>query len=318
MVDLISLILGITLALIATLFMNIGIILQKKGLKEGPKLNLDDGMLKLFKNFLRYFKNKSWATGFILGNIGWIPYLIAQGFVGIIVVQPLQSAGLILMALIASRYLDEKISISEIIAVCMLIFAPIVIVFSGVSSIQIDLKFIIQPLLAFLAIVFAIIFIFIAISRKQKDNQWKGMLKVMTAGLFFSLGGMFANIFTQAWNDASINLISPFGWAEVMFGIAWFEFYHAWIFFSLYGFLIFDSMGIIYQNIGLQKGRAVVLWPIQSSINLIVPVMGGLLIFRQSVNNVMLFSIAIVMILVATIILSKFQADLEQLERRVF
>lgn len=312
MIDLISLILGIILAIIATSCVNIGVALQKKGLKEGlPELNIEGGVNNFGSDFLKYFKNKSWVIGFFLGIIGWIPFVIAQGLVGIIVVQPLQSVGLIIMVIIASRFLDEKISIMEKLAIGMLILAPILIAFSGISNVHIDLISFIIPFLIFLMIVFLLIFIFIIISRKQNKNHWKGLFKVTIAGLFFSLGGMFANILAQAYNNASINMISPFGWAEVIFGIFWFDYFHLWVFLSFYGLLVFNFIGIIFQNIGLQKGKAVVLWPIQSSINLIIPVIGGFIIFQQSVNNLLVFIIALVMIFIATIILSKFQASFE-------
>jgi len=313
MIDLLTLILGIIIALIATFCTNIGVALQKKGLKEGlPELNLERGVGDFGKNFLKYFKNKSWAIGFFLGIIGWIPFVIAQGMVGIIVVQPLQSVGLIIMVIIASKMLDEKISVIEIISIGMLIVAPFFIAFSGISNTQINLNAFVLPFLIFLSILFLFIILFILIERKLSDKKLNGLFKVTIAALFFSIGGMFANILAQAYYDASINIISPFGWAEVLFGIFWFEYFHLWVFLSLYGLLLFNFIGIIFQNIGLQKGKAVVLWPIQCSINLIVPVMGGFLIFNQSVIMMPLFILALTMIIIATIILSRFQAGLEE------
>ncbi len=312
MVDLITLASGIILAIIATTCVNIGVALQKKGLKDGlPELNIEGGVNNFGNDFLKYFKNKYWVIGFFLGIIGWIPFVIAQGLVGIIVVQPLQSVGLIIMVIVASRFLDEKISVVEIIAIAMLILAPILIAFSDISNIHIDLTSFLIPFLVFLIIIFLLIFFFIIISKKQNQDHWKGLFKVTIAGLFFSLGGMFANILAQAYNDASINIISPFGWLEILFGIFWFDYFHLWVFLSFYGLLGFNFIGIIFQNNGLQKGKAVVLWPIQTSINLIVPVIGGFIIFQQSVNNLLVFIIAIVMIFIATVILSKFQARLE-------
>ena len=219
MVDLITLASGIILAIIATTCVNIGVALQKKGLKDGlPELNIEGGVNNFGNDFLKYFKNKYWVIGFFLGIIGWIPFVIAQGLVGIIVVQPLQSVGLIIMVIVASRFLDEKISVVEIIAIAMLILAPILIAFSDISNIHIDLTSFLIPFLVFLIIIFLFIFFFIIISKKQNQDHWKGLFKVTIAGLFFSLGGMFANILAQAYNDASINMISPFGWLEILFG----------------------------------------------------------------------------------------------------
>lgn len=315
MIDIPTVTLGIILALMATFCANIGVALQKKGLKEGlPELNLEGGVGNFSKSFLKYFKNKTWAIGFFMGIIGWIPYVIAQGMVGIIVVQPLQGVGLIVMVVMAFKMLDEKISIIEIIAIGMLIAAPFFIAFSGISNSQIDLILFRLPFFIFLSILFLIILTCILISKKQKEKPWSGLYKIIVAGLFFSLGGIFSNIIAQAYYNASINILSPLGWAELFFGIFWFEYFHLWLFISLYGMLIFNFIGIVYQNNGLQKGKAIVLWPIQSSINLIVPVIGGFIIFNQSVNNLLFFILALIMIFIATIILSRFQAKLEKVE----
>ena len=59
----------------------------------------------------------------------------------------------------------------------------------------------------------------------------------------------------------------------------------------------------------MQKGKAVILWPIQNSISLIIPVIAGFVIFSQTVTNLLLFFIAVLLILIATLVLSKHQAE---------
>ena len=116
------------------------------------------------------------------------------------------------------------------------------------------------------------------------------------------------------FRSASINLISFFGWAEVLFGIFWFEYFHFWVFLGLYGLGFFFLTSMIFQNNGMQKGKAVILWPIQNSISLIVPVIAGFAVFSQTITNYILFLLAILLILIATIVLSKFQAEIEAIE----
>jgi hypothetical protein len=66
---------------------------------------------------------------------------------------------------------------------------------------------------------------------------------------------------------------------------------------------------MIFQNNAMQKGKAVVLWPIQNSISLIVPVIAGFVVFNQTVGNILLFFVAVLLILIATLVLSKYQAE---------
>ena len=306
---------GIILALFATFCFNFGIVLQKKGLKQGlPELTLEEGVSGLGASFGKYFKNKFWAIGFALGIIGWIPYVIAQGMVGVIVVQPVMGVGLVILVIFANIMLDEKISYFELIAIGMMIIAPVLIAFSGVSDVQIDLIGFLLPFFVFLIILIVAIIACITIGRKQQNSEWSSILKIFVAGLLGSLAAVFTNIFAQALSDASINLISFFGWAEVLFGIFWFEYFHFWVFLGLYGLGFFFLTSMIFQNNGMQKGKAVILWPIQNSISLIVPVIAGFVVFGQTLTNSILYLLAIILIIVATIVLSKFQAEIEAIE----
>ena len=306
---------GIILALVATSCFNLGIVLQKKGLKEGlPELTLEEGVSGLGASFGKYFKNKFWAIGFALGIIGGIPYVIAQGMVGIVVVQPIMGVGLVVLVIFANIMLDEKISYLEIIAIGMMIIAPALIAFSGISDVQIDLYEFVLPFFIFLISLIIVIIACVMIGRKQQNAEWSSMFKIFVAGILGSLAAVFTNIFAQAYSDASINLISFFGWAEVLFGIFWFEYFHFWVFLGLYGLGFFFLTSMIFQNNGMQKGKAVILWPIQNSISLILPVIAGFVIFSQTVTNYILFFLAILLILIATIVLSKFQAEIEAIE----
>ena len=306
---------GIILALFATFCFNFGIVLQKKGLKQGlPELTLEEGVSGLGVTFGKYFKNKFWAIGFALGIIGWIPYVIAQGMVGVLVVQPVMGVGLIVLVIFANIMLDEKISYFELIAIGMMIISPVLIAFSGVSDVQIDLIGFLMPFFIFLIILIVVIIACVMIGRKQQNSEWSSILKIFVAGILGSLAAVFTNIFAQAFSDASINLISFFGWAEVLFGIFWFEYFHLWVFIGLYGLGFFFLTSMIFQNNGMQKGKAVILWPIQNSISLIVPVIAGFVVFGQTMTNYILFLLAILLILIATIVLSKFQAGIEAIE----
>lgn len=302
---------GILLAFVATFCFNFGIILQKKGLKEGlPELTLEKGVSGLGVSFGKYFKNKFWTMGFALGIIGWIPYVIAQAIVGILVVQPVMGVGLAVLVIFANIMLKEEITHFEVIAIGMMIIAPVLIIFSGISEVHIDLTVFLFPFFTFLLILIIIMFSCVLIGRKKQDTEWSSLFKIFVAGILSSLAAIFTNIFAQAYSNASINMISFFGWAEVLFGIFWFEYFHLWVFLGLWGLGFFFLTSMIFQNNGMQKGKAVVLWPIQNSISLIIPVIAGFVVFGQTVSNYLLFIFAVLLILVATIILSKFQAEL--------
>ncbi|MHA1763097.1 MAG: hypothetical protein ACTSYC_04960, partial [Promethearchaeota archaeon] len=77
-INLITVVVGIILALITTFCFNLAIVFQKKGLSEGMRLgyeiNFEKGLKNILKSFNGLLKNKFWLFGTILGVIGWFPY----------------------------------------------------------------------------------------------------------------------------------------------------------------------------------------------------------------------------------------------------
>ena len=106
MVDPITTIIGISLALFSAFCFNMAAVLQKKGLMECSDICFEDGVRAVAGSFKELVKNKTWLVGFLLGFIGWFPYIIAIGMVSVIVVSPVISVGLIVMVIAAKNILD--------------------------------------------------------------------------------------------------------------------------------------------------------------------------------------------------------------------
>jgi len=63
MVDILTTILGIFISIIASFCFNFGIVLQKKGLREGSEIKIEEGVRNLYNTFKEFSKNKSWLSG---------------------------------------------------------------------------------------------------------------------------------------------------------------------------------------------------------------------------------------------------------------
>lgn len=311
MVDILTVIMGIFLALIATFCFNLAIVFQKKGLIECPEIKFEEGIVSVLKSFREFFKNKMWILGFFLGIIGWVPYIFALGTIGILAVQPIMSVGLIVFVIAANRILGERISLFEYISIGMLIIAPILIMFAGITEVRFDLHQFVIPFLIFLVISISISCLCFLISKHKRGTQLEGLFIMFTGGILFALGGIFTNILVQAFIDAEINLLSPFGWAEVLFGVFWFDYSHLWVFIGFWGMVFCNVISVVFYQSAFQKGKAVLMFPILNSFALIIPIIAGIFVFRQSFNNYYLFIISVIILLIATLLLSKFQAAME-------
>jgi hypothetical protein len=312
MIDIFTIILGILLALIATICFSMGFVFQKKGLTQGlPELAFNDGIKNLFNSFLEFFKNKVWITGILLGIIGWIPFIIAVSLVGILVVQPITSLGLIIFLVSSVKILNERVRKIEIYSAILLGIAPILIAFSKISQININLYSFLIPFLIFFIISIGLSIGFYLISKLKEGSALEGIFLTITGVILNAIGTIFTNIFTQAYSDANISLLSPFGWAEILFGIFWFDIYHIWLCISLWGMGIFFLLGVLFYQTGFQKAKASIVYLIINSLSIIIPILVGLFVFQQKFENLYLFIIALGLIIFGVFNLSKFQARLE-------
>ena len=311
MVDILTTILGIFISIIASFCFNFGIVLQKKGLREGSEIKIEEGVRNLYNTFKEFSKNKSWLSGTLLGLIGMIPYAIAMGLVGIVVVQPLMSIGLIFFAVFAVKMLNEKLTYYEIIAVGILIVSPILMALAGITNIFIDLYQFVIPFIIFLSPLIVLCIGFFFLSKQKRGTQFEGIFLMFIGAILYSIGAIFTNILAQAFIEANI---FPFFFWEILFGIFWFDYLHLWMFISAWGMLIFYISSVIFLQSALQKSKALRIVPVQNAIMLIIPIIAGLFVFNQTFQNYLLFAIALGLILISIISLSRFQVKIELIQ----
>ncbi|MFX0049398.1 MAG: hypothetical protein ACFE8G_14740 [Candidatus Hermodarchaeota archaeon] len=320
-VDLITAIIGITLALITTFCFNIGIVYQKKGLKEakvkGVEIKTEEGFISLIKTFLKLFKFKSWLIGAILGVGGWFPYIISIGMVGVLVTEPVMATGFIFFVPAAMKILKERVGIIEYIAIGMLTVSPILIGLAGISDVDLDLYEFVPSFITFLAISLIICFISLTLAKKKRGKSSEGLFIMFGGAILFALGGSATNVLAQAL----IQTGEGFQWYtlfELPFGIFWFFFggtyAHLWVFLGFWMMAVFNLSSLPYYQGGFQKGKILIMYPILDSIALLLPIIAGLLVFKQTFANILLFSIAVIFSVIATIVLSKYQVAIETMD----
>jgi multidrug transporter EmrE-like cation transporter len=135
--------------------------------------------------------------------------------------------------------------------------------------------------------------------------------------ILFALGGSATNVLAQAL----IQTGEGFQWYtlfELPFGIFWFIFggtyVHLWVFLGFWMMAIFNLSSLPYYQGGFQKGKILIMYPILDSIALLLPIIAGLFVFRQTFSNIYLFSIAVIFSVIATIVLSKYQVAIETMD----
>jgi len=322
-VTLINSIVGIILALITTFCFNIGIVFQKKGLKEaavkGIEIKTEEGFVSIVKTFLQLFKVRSWAIGAILGVAGWFPYIISIGLVGVLVTEPVMATGFIFFVFTAMKVLNEineRVGIIEYIAIGILTVSPILIGVAGISDVELDLVEFVPSLVLFLTISVSLSVISLTLARKKRGKGSEGLFIMFGGAILFALGGSATNILAQALIQAG-----DFQWYTIFqlpFGIFWFIFAGnyivLWVFLGFWMMAVFNLSSLPYYQSGFQKGKILIMYPILDSIALLFPIFAGIFVFKQTFGNFPLFFIALLFTVFATIVLSKYQVAIEEMD----
>jgi drug/metabolite transporter (DMT)-like permease len=277
--------LGILLALLAAAMFTFGALFQKKGVQDLPDIKMSD-----IKTMTPMLKSKIWVIGVIVGTAGGAPYILSQSYIGIGYTQLLLASGLILLAYMASRMLHEPLGKIEYSGIAVIVAGSIclgLVQLQDISeSLFLDATFIKN------AIIFYIIFgSLIAVGLiLYKITNW-GVAKnlAINSGIWFGIGACSSQIGTlglETWNL----LIVAFGFGILLAG---------------------NTIGTIVVNIAFQKGKAIMVIPLQAAGNYLIPVFAGLWLFQQTFKSGIWLWPAIILIMVGVLLLSRIQAEVE-------
>lgn len=283
---------GIVLALIAMSLFNLAPVLQKSALDRLPKLTFSN----VWKSVFSLLKNRCWMLGFFVGCLGLLPYAAAMRLVGVAVVQPLYGFGFIVLVTVSRFMLHEKLHSLARLALGLLILMPVLIAFGDVSGVQYDITehstqisvgiFMLTILLGGGLLVF---------SARKHPIYW-----AVISGALFGAGAVFAQM--------AITYLS----LDELRGTRTF---HALIrnedlLFSLIAVLIAVPLNIFADycmQVGLQQKTASRFMPIAQTVNNIVAVAGGIVIFGQRSAQWHFYLAGVVLGLAGLFLLASFQ-----------
>ena len=271
--------LGIILAIITSLMWNVAPIIQKEALGEMEDIDAATAL----KNTKVLFTNKRWVAGFLMAVGGGIAYIFATEMAGIVVVQPLMNVGLIVLAILANRRLGEVIDTTASIGIILLICTPLFIALGGVTE---PIMFTDYTGLLLYSAVMGIAIVVMVPATKRNPLLWGPITSCLQG-----LSAQFTQWFTLALFGAE-GLIA--GFIEALF--------------PLIMMLIFTFVAGVYTiSIGLQQNPAARFNSITGTLSIFIIVVGGILIFGQTITNIPLYGIGLAFGIIGVILLSKYQ-----------
>ncbi len=288
MVDPLTQALGIFCGLLAGFMFTYGAILQKKGVGDLPELKFSD-----IHSMLALLKHRTWLAGVVIGSLGGIPYVLSQSWIGIGYTQLLIAVGLILLAIMASRTLHEPLGKMEYTGIGLIILGTVSLGIAQLGPVTATLS---DPNFVLIVITFYVPFFAISAAGLifYKFSAWQAAkILGIVSGLIFGCGAGFSQMGMMAFAAGN------------------------WVFLFV-GFLILaigTVLGTVVANVAFQKGKAIVVIPLQSAGNYLIPVFAGLLVFHQVFQNplgLFYFIPALILIMVGVFLLSGIQAEMEK------
>lgn len=294
-INLINLLLGTVLTIIASFIFGLGIVLQKKAVSEMTTIKLSDmNSIKIM------FKSKTWLIGIILSIVGGLPYILAQGLIGVALGQPLMlGLQLAFVVIFGTKMLNEKLEKIERIGFLILLSSPIFLVLGFVTPPDVVLtsSTFILNFLIFFFFSLSIVIILLFLSKKFANRKiFSGLLFAIISGLLFAIGAVITQV--------GVEIVKK-DFRLLLLGLL---------------FLLFMLIGNIFatgiQQLAFQKGKVGIAISLQSTANLLLAIFGGILAFNQKILFPLFFVIGIVMILSGNTLLVRFQTRLEQTEKK--
>jgi hypothetical protein len=287
---------GIILALLAMSLFSLAPVLQKSGLDRLPPLSFSN----FWKSVISLLKNRRWMIGFAVGCLGLVPYVAALRLVGVAVVQPLYGFGFIVLITVSRFMLKEKLRLTAKLALALLILMPVFIAFGEVSGVKYDITlhstqislgvFMLTALLTGAALFFF---------TGKHPLCW-----AMISGILFGAGAVFAQMaitfLTLDELRATSSLRALIRNEDLLFSLA--------------AVLIAVPLNVFADycmQIGLQKKTASRFMPVAQTVNNIVAVAGGILIFGQRVASWHFYIPGIVMGLAGLFLLAGIRPDVK-------
>jgi drug/metabolite transporter (DMT)-like permease len=277
--------------------LNIGFVLQKKAAATLPVIEEQS----IWRNLRNFFTNITWLLGFLLININFFIFLFAVEFGSLSLVTPIAGVGLVVLVIFSFFYLKEPITKSEIIGIITIISGVIIL---GVTNPASESTYTLNEMNGFFkeyrAIIYIIIFTSLMIGMVTfsliKKIPIAGALLGMSSGFASGLGVIFTKAVTGGFETSNF-------WATFVNAMKQWEW---WIYFLL--LLGFNIASTIFLQLGYQKSKAVIVSPLFSIASLVIPVLGGLIIFLEwstySIGIIAGKSIALVLVAIGIVLLS--------------
>lgn len=266
----------VLITLTATLLIQLGYFLWKLSADGQPKIG-DAPMLTVARALVTDWR---WMLGFFATSAGWVLFVQATALGDISLVQPLMSAGDLLLVMLAVIFLKERLGRLEWVGVLMTVAGAVALAWNVEAS-QVT-GFNGRHLFALLGCSVAIGVMLLLANRKSSRPE---VLLALVVGLCFGAGSVLTKAMTVAYSGPGATVMT---WAILVDPL-------------LVAVVSANVLGLVLLQAAFQRGRAAVIVPLQLAMANAITVLAGVVIFAEHITP--LRGLGIVLIVAGTALL---------------
>ncbi len=254
-----ALIFGVLIAAVAAFCMNYGIFLSKREVDQLPML----GAHGTWSTIKAFATSRPWLKAQGLQLLAGMLHVVAIGLAPLSIVEPIGAAGICFLVILTVVYLGEKASWLDWLGIGIMVLGVALL---GVSLVAPKQKFSYHPIVVWFFIILLLSVViysfYVAFTRRKEEIS-------IFAGIGLGcLVGLNAILIKLAWNDV---------------GHIWSTYHLASLWHSSYALLAFIgslAAQILFQ-ITLQRGKAMLIVPLQTGFSNMIPIVVGVLALKE-------------------------------------
>lgn len=251
---------GVLLALVGTILINYSNFLMKRELDSLPRIG-SESTTRTIRTFLNC---RPWLKAQGLQILGTFGHSLAVGLAPLSVVQPINASGISLLVLLAVTRLKEKASVVDWVGIGSIILGVLLLGVTLIESTARTQTYRPVILWLFIILLLGVVIASLAAAFMREDERASSFLGIANGVLV----GLTAIFIKMCWTDI---------------GNRWGEFRIASFVYSSYFWLaIFTTIiSMVLFQTALQRGSAIVVVPLVTGFSNLIPIIVGLVAFRE-------------------------------------
>jgi multidrug transporter EmrE-like cation transporter len=245
------------LALLASFLLALGLLMMKSCARRLPAAH-GRGIVRAL---IRWLRDPVWVTALVIQALGYGLSVVAMAGAPVSLVSVMMQGGIALFVIFAVIFLHERAQPIEWLGISAIIIAIVILALSlssGAAEGGVD-----DAMMTALSGASLVAILAAYSSERLRHN---GIAAALTSGIFFGLSSIYTKALTYSFAGTTIEglafrlLESPY----------------------LYLVVVTNILGLILLQNSFHAARGLIVMPISSALSNILPIIGGLLVFGES------------------------------------